>query len=137
MKKIVLKFKTMLEYQDYLQHNDVTVISKGCANGVWYVVLKGKEETMKLFGNIGDFVDGVLGKAATKAVKTAVKVYETKTPAVSFETLVDAGAEKVKIAATVGKKFLNNGKAKLQAMKDANLKKRKMLNQGPTENFGQ
>lgn len=72
---------------------------------------------MNLFGKLGDALDGVLGKVITTAVKTAVKVYETKTPAISVESLIDAGTEKAKVAVAVGAKLISNGRAKLKAIK--------------------
>jgi len=90
---------------------------------------------MNLFGKLGNAVDGVIGIVTAKTIKTAVKVYETKTPAISVETLVDAGATKVKIAASVVKKSISNGKARLKAMKDAKPKEKKEENQQNNEHI--
>lgn len=137
-KQIVLKFMRMLEYHNYLQHNDVTIIDKGCDDDGWYVVLAGeKEEPMKLFEKVGKAVDGVLAFACCQTVKAAASAYEAKSP--SIKELISVSTTQLKVVATVSKKLIDNGKAKLKAVKDAKSKKpwRTNTKEDTTENYSQ
>lgn len=79
---------------------------------------------MNLFGKLGDALDGVLGRAYGKASSATKKVYKYKTPSVGIETIINAGTTKIKIAAVVGKKLVDNGKAKLKALREATVEKK-------------